>query len=707
MFLKRVERRSAASAVRTARDSELATADFRRAEFQRAEFQRLEPRVLFDLSMAFDGLFNASKYPGNQSETAVAINKTNANNIFVSSNYGAFREADQGPNDPIAETGIFTAFTLDGGVTWTPRIIGTDNAEPIGVSDDGFPIACCDPSAAFDHFGNLYFSYLAMEPLTQRTSVIVLLSTDGGQTFGLHEQIFGEQPSEPVSVDRNEVTTGVLPDGSAAVWVSYVDFSSTAYTISATGARATGLGTVEDFGPRQKLPQGGPGTGAEKPHNIAHPNVGPEGQVAVAHQEVGRNPEDRIYVNTDLDGLAPGNFGNAVFVDQSHLTFFEPLPSQPVRGVSAVPTLAYDRSNGPHRGRLYMAYAQSVTEQRFDDLGMPMSGTTDSNILLRFSDDDGASWSPAFRVNDDPVTDSNSQFFQRVAVDSVTGNVAVGWLDTRDDASGDADDEAGYYVTVGQSVGNGIEFEPNMRLNVGQSNAALSGNVGNDYGDYTALDFHNNILWASWPDNSNSTGDNPAGRFRSFDVYAGRVRVTDTTVAEPPFATPSSPLAPSVRLPRNLVRGGRFYQLRMTYSHPSGIPVGAVGNDDILVTGPNGFSQQMQLVKAASQQRGTRVAATYRLAAPGGTWDTAENGVYTVTLQGGAVTATDGTASETGTLTRFVVNVAPRRQRGARAANVLPAAAAPALPAPAASVFSDGSLLDGAGGDDESLRLLA
>ena len=695
MSWKRVERRSAASAVRTARGFDVAAADS-----QPAQFQRLEPRVLFDVSMAFEGLFNASKFPGNQSETAVAINKTNMNNIFVSSNYGAFREADQGPNDPISETGIFTAFSLDNGATWTPRVLAD--------GDDGFPIACCDPSAAYDHFGNLYFVYLAMEPVTQRSSIVVLLSTDGGQTFGLHESIIGEQPSEPVAVDRCEVTTATLPDGSAAVWVTYVDFSSTAFTISATGARATGLGTVGAFGVRQKLPQGGPGTGAEKPHNIAHPSIGPEGQVAVAHQEVGRNPEDRIYVNTDLDGLEPGNFGNAVFVDQSDLTFFEPLPSQPVRGVSAVPTLAYDRSNGPHRGRLYIAYAQSFTEQRFDDLGFPLSSTTDSNILLRFSDDDGASWSPAFRVNDDPVTDPSSQFFQRVSVDSVTGNVAVGWLDTRDDVGGgDTDDEAGYYVTVGQSVGNGIEFEPNLKLNVGLSNAALSGNLGNDYGDYTALDFHNNILWASWPDNSNSTGDNPAGRFRSFDVYAGRVRVTDTTVPEPPFVTPGSPLAPTVRRPQSLVRRGRFYQLRMTYAHPSGIPVGAVGNDDIVVTGPNGFSQQMQLVRAASQKRGTRVAATYRLAAPGGMWDTAENGVYTVTLQGGAVTATDGTASETGTLTRFVVNVRAPRQRRASAANALPAAAAPALPAPAASVFSDASLLAGAGGDDESLRLLA
>jgi len=267
MFLKRVERRSAASTVRTARDSEPT------ADSHRAEFQRLEPRVLFDLSMAFEGLFNASKFPGNQSETALAINKTNQNNIFVSSNFGAFREVDQGPNDPIAETGIFTTFSLDAGATWTPRVIAT--------GADAFPIACCDPSAAFDHFGNLYFVYLGMEPGTQRTSIVVLLSTDGGQTFGMHEQIFGEQPSEPVSVDRCEVTTGTLPDGSAAIWVTYVDFSSTAFTITATGARATGLGTVEDFGPRQRIPQGGPGTGAEKQKLL--PRQPPNGQQPLNH----------------------------------------------------------------------------------------------------------------------------------------------------------------------------------------------------------------------------------------------------------------------------------------------------------------------------------------------------------------------------------------------------------------------------------------
>ena len=695
MFRKRVERRPAASAVRSGHHGHT---NGRRAA---GEFQRLEPRTLFAVSLAFEGLVNASKYAGNQSETAIAINHVNPNNIFASSNYGAFKEPDQGPNDPIAETGIFTTFSIDGGATWTPRVIGTDNVAPFNVSDDGFPIACCDPSAAYDDFGNLYFVYLGMEPLTQRTSIVILLSTDGGASFVTHAQIFGEQPTEPIAVDRCEVTTGRLADGSSAVYVSYVDFSSTAFTISAVGAVATGLGVVGPFSAPQKLPQGGPGTGASLPHNIAHVNIAPSGAVTVAHQEVGRNPLDKIFVNTDPDGVGPAPFGNSVFVDATQLTFFEPLPGQPVRGVASVPTLAYDRSSGPFRGRLYVAYAQAVTEERRDEFGFPIGSTSDSNILLRFSDDNGASWSPAFRVNDDPVSEPNSQFFQRVSVDPVTGNVAVGWLDSRDDVGGgDEEDEIGYYLTVGQSAGNGVIFSPNMKLNVGLSNARFSGNFGNDYGDYTGIDFYNNVVWAAYPDNSNSTGDNPSGRLRAFDIYAARVRVTDTTVPIPPFVTPSSPMAPTVAKPQSLVRKGRFYQLRVNYSHPSGVNLGTVGGDDVLVTGPNGFSQLMQLVRARAQKRGTVAAATYRLPAPGGTWDNTENGVYTATLQAGTVSSTDATTTTSaGTLTRFVVNArAPRRAGAGRLA------APPVIQAVAsADAFSRVSVLDEARPDDDSL----
>jgi hypothetical protein len=704
MQWKRVERRVAASAVRSTfrhlPPADLSAAAPRPFAPGAADVHPLEPRTLFSVSLAFEALVNVSKNPFNQSETAVAINPTNLNNVFVSANHGSFVVADTGPNDPIAETGIFTSVTNDGGVTWTPKVIATDN-DGNGISDDGFPIACCDPSAAFDKFGNLYFAYIKMEPLTQQTSTVVLISTDGGFNFANLAEFKGEAPNLPLQIDRCEITTGPLPDGSSAVWVSFVDFSTTADSETAVGARATGLGVVEPFITPEKLPQGGMGTGAALPHNIGHVQIGPDGQVAVAHQEVGQNPTDKIFVNNDPDGLGPAPFGNAVFVDQTQLTFKEPLPGQPARGVSAVATLAYDRSTGPHRGRLYIAYAQATTEQRVDEFGFPLGITSDSNIMLRFSDDNGASWSPAIRVNDDPVSSDASQFFQRVSVDPITGNVALGWLDTRDDPGGIAPaDEAGYYVTVGQAQGNGVAFSPNMRLNVGLSNARFSGNFGNDYGDYTALDFYNNVLWAAYPDNSNSTGDNPSGRLRAFDIYSARVRVTDTTVPIPPFVTPASPLSPTVSKPQSLVKKGKFYQLKVSYSHPSGVNLATVGNDDVIVTGPNGFSQPMTLLKAKAKQKGKAVQATYRLAAPGGSWDAADNAVYTAILQPNSVASNDNTAATTsGTLTNFLVNAKPAKTKG----KAEPAAAS--LVAAPPSVFNDSSPLS-ARKDDDSLGLL-
>ena len=699
MHRKLVERRSAASAVRsTSRVGPTSPAFASVRPAPDVDVHPLEPRLLFALQASFEALVNASKFPGNQSETAIAFNRANPNQVFASSNYGAFKEPDQGPNDPISETGIFTTFSTDGGATWTPRVIAMDNTGPQGVpdgvSDDGFPIACCDPAAAFDDFGNLHFVYLAMDPFTGATSIVVLLSADGGQTFAkvIEYRGGGANPLDPDdfrggSVDRCEVAVSKLPDGTSLLAVTFVDFDFSVDAMQCAMAPVTGLGQVGQWS-LFSLPQSGFGAGGSSPANVGHPGIGPNGEVTVAWQTVGNPDDEKVFTNTDPDGLGPLPFGNAVFVSDVHVGTKEVLPGQPVRGLSAVATVAYDKSTNPQRGRVYVTYTQENTKDRYDSFGFPLGITFDTDIMLRYSDDGGANWSQAIRVNDDPVLEQSSQFFQRVAVDPLTGNVALGWLDTRDDkGDGDEDDEAGFYFTVGQPSGNGIVFTPNMRLNVGLSNARFSGNFGNDYGDYTGLDFYNNVAWVAYPDNSNSTGDNPSGSLRAFDVYAARVRVTDVTVPQPPFITPGSPLAPTVVKPQSIVKKGKFYQLKMTYSHPSGVQLATVDSNDLLVTGPN-LNQPMQLLKAKLQKKGTKVAATYRLAAPGGTWDSTENAVYTVTLQAGAVSAVDGTTTVAGTVTNFLVNAKPPKQAGA-GREIVPTA----LPPAAASVFSASSIL--------------
>src|SRR6516162_8517153 len=96
----------------------------------------LEPRRL--LSSSFPNV-NISRMPGNQAEGAIAIDKADPSKLFAVSNI------DVGD-------GLVAATSSDGGATWSRRTIADDK--------DSLPAACCDPSAEFDSFGNLFLAYL-------------------------------------------------------------------------------------------------------------------------------------------------------------------------------------------------------------------------------------------------------------------------------------------------------------------------------------------------------------------------------------------------------------------------------------------------------------------------------------------------------------------------------------------------------------------
>ena len=65
----------------------------------------------------------------------------------------------------------------------------------------------------------------------------------------------------------------------------------------------------------------------------------------------------------------------------------------------------------------------------------------DTNIYVRYSDDNGMTWSNGVRVNDDNTT--NSQFMPKISLDQTTGQIAVVWYDSRNDlgtgGTGDTD----------------------------------------------------------------------------------------------------------------------------------------------------------------------------------------------------------------------------------------------------------------------------
>jgi len=57
----------------------------------------------------------------------------------------------------------------------------------------------------------------------------------------------------------------------------------------------------------------------------------------------------------------------------------------------------------------------------------------DVDVFISRSSDHGRTWTPAMRVNDDPIHDADDQFFQWMAVDPVNGDVYVQFYDRRGD----------------------------------------------------------------------------------------------------------------------------------------------------------------------------------------------------------------------------------------------------------------------------------
>jgi hypothetical protein len=213
-------------------------------------------------------------------------------------------------------------------------------------------------------------------------------------------------------------------------------------------------------------------------------------------------------------------------VTGTNTEFIYPAPMAG-RGIDPEARLAWDRSGGPHNGRLYLAY----TDRRD-----PANPTNDTDIFLRFSDDKGTTWSNPVRLDDD-TTDA-TQFWPAIAVDQTTGYVAVTWYDTRTNASNPTnpkDQLAEVYGTL--SADGGATWLPNFQIAAGPSNATTTAAATTsfpavnpfNFGDYDTMGFDHGVFYRGWADNSNSTGDNPNGQYNGLNVYTAPVTILPTT----------------------------------------------------------------------------------------------------------------------------------------------------------------------------------
>jgi hypothetical protein len=103
--------------------------------------------------------------------------------------------------------------------------------------------------------------------------------------------------------------------------------------------------------------------------------------------------------------------------------------------------------------------------------------------------------------------------------------------------------------------------------------------------------------------------------------------------------------------------GGAYSTFAVTYADDTAIKISTIGDDDLLVTGPNGFSSLVTLVSTTSPNDGPLRGATYRVDAPGGVWDPSDNGTYTISMRGNEVSDTGNVFVAEGTLGTFEINL--------------------------------------------------
>ncbi|MDY6938879.1 MAG: DUF4038 domain-containing protein [Cyanobacteriota bacterium] len=103
--------------------------------------------------------------------------------------------------------------------------------------------------------------------------------------------------------------------------------------------------------------------------------------------------------------------------------------------------------------------------------------------------------------------------------------------------------------------------------------------------------------------------------------------------------------------------GGSSYTFTLTYTDDVAVDVSTLDNSDVRVTGPDGFGTTASLVNLSDNTDGTPRTATYQINAPGSTWDSSDNGTYTVKVRGNQVKDTSNKAVASGSVGSFEVDI--------------------------------------------------
>jgi hypothetical protein len=397
--------------------------------------------------LAFGNNVDASHECGSQSETFIAINPANNNNVVAGSN-----EIQRLPMRAMASS--------DGGSTFT----GVDLPLPPPRTSNGFDFGS-DPSIAFDSTGNAYYGYIIVffsaGGAINGTEMAVARSSDGGLTWDA--TYFAPQTGSGQFNDKPMITVDTGSAHHNRVYIAWDN--ATGNSSSEKNGNNVVLAHSDDGGVTFSAPTSVSGNFIGRTGGIgADPYVTSNGTVHVAWQDYAHS------VIVDASSTDGGNTFSAPHLIATVGGFQFNVAAQSSRGALVYPAC------GSYGTTLFCSYTNGSDAA--------------TNVYVATSTDGGASWTSKM------LPAAGDQFNQWLAIDPSNGSVNVSYYD-----SGTHGATSTRY-TLARSINGGNSYRVSAVANAltDETCCSPSVNLGNQYGDYEGLAAQNGVVRPVWTD---------------------------------------------------------------------------------------------------------------------------------------------------------------------------------------------------------------
>lgn len=408
-------------------------------------------------------------YPSNthQTEPFIAVDALDANHWFISGNTTQL-------NPFFISEGIYV--TTDGGAVWR----GTDTCSGAAVTAHGG-----DPGIAIDGQGRYVLVRLGRAPFYGLYSHT---STDKGLTWSAGIQITNHD------LERANVVSDVNAGSPyfGRVYATWVRFAPpyAVYIAYSDNAGVTWSAPMQVNNPSQRC--AGPDLAIRTDGTVFLTWAGVTSTSPFQENSIG-------FASSSNGGVNWSIIENAFPVNGITGTL---SGKQNIR-VNGYPRIAIDNSGGVRNGRVYI-----VTTQKNN-----APAGSDPDVILHYTDNQGASWNAGVRVNGDNLNNGKTQYFPALDIDN-NGGVNIMFYDDRTTTNDSTS------VFLARSTNGGSTFAE-MEISSGAFKPEPVGGLGQGYqGDNIALQSIGKKLVPIWMDNR-------TGRYQ---LYTAPLEIVNTSL---------------------------------------------------------------------------------------------------------------------------------------------------------------------------------